>query len=109
RSYDRLELVNTSGAFGSVTMERHELVIEGTRDADPRTAAWSAYELPCKPGDLARRPCVLGPYHRRLDWLIWFSAMSDEPSDAWIVHLVYKLLDGDRSIRALLAHDPFAG
>lgn len=108
-SYDRLALVNTYGAFGSVTMTRHELVIEGTRDADPATAAWSAYELPCKPGDLARRPCILGPYHRRLDWLIWFAAMAERPSDAWVLHLVWKLLDGDREVRTLLAHDPFDG
>ncbi|HEX7840389.1 MAG TPA: lipase maturation factor family protein [Kofleriaceae bacterium] len=109
RSYDRLALVNTYGAFGSVGMERHELVIEGTRDPDPATARWSAYELPCKPGDLARRPCVLGPYHRRLDWLIWFAAMYDRPHDPWVLHLVWKLLDGDRSIRELLAVDPFDG
>ncbi len=109
RSYDRLALVNTYGAFGTVTMERHELVIEGTRDADPATATWHAYELPCKPGDLARRPCVLGPYHRRLDWLIWFAAMAERPGDPWIVHLIWKLLDGDRSVRELIAHDPFDG
>ena len=109
RSYDRLALVNTYGAFGSVNAERHELVIEGTGDPDPRAATWHAYELPCKPGALARRPCILGPYHRRLDWLIWFAAMSERPGDAWIVHLVWKLLDGDRGIRGLLAHDPFAG
>jgi hypothetical protein len=108
-SYDRLALVNTYGAFGSVTMTRHELVIEGTLDADPDTATWHAYELPCKPGDLARRPCILGPYHRRLDWLIWFAAMSDRPGDAWIYHFVWKLLDGDTSIRELLAVDPFDG
>jgi lipase maturation factor len=109
RSYDRLALVNTYGAFGSVDMERHELIIEGTRDSDPATATWRAYELPCKPGDLARRPCVLGPFHRRLDWLIWFSAMEDQPSDPWVLHLVWKLLDGDRGIRTLLAVDPFDG
>ncbi|MGE5185461.1 MAG: lipase maturation factor family protein [Acidobacteriota bacterium] len=109
RSYDRLELVNTYGAFGSVGMERYELVIEGTLDADPATAHWAAYELPCKPGDLARRPCVLGPYHRRLDWLIWFAAMDEVPREAWVIHLVWKLLDGDRGIRTLLAVDPFAG
>jgi hypothetical protein len=109
RSYDRLALVNTYGAFGSVGMVRHELVIEGTRDADPATARWSAYELPCKPGDLARRPCLLGPYHLRLDWLIWFAAMPDEPRDPWVLHLVWKLLDGDREIRKLLATDPFDG
>ncbi|HEX3477101.1 MAG TPA: lipase maturation factor family protein [Kofleriaceae bacterium] len=111
QSYDRLALVNTYGAFGSVGMERHELVIEGTRDADPATARWSAYELPCKPGRLDRRPCVLGPYHRRLDWLIWFAAMYDRPTpeSVWVIHLVWKLLDGDRGIRELLAGDPFGG
>jgi hypothetical protein len=109
RNYDRLELVNTYGAFGSVGMERHELVIEGTLAEDPATAEWRAYELPCKPGALDRRPCILGPYHRRLDWLIWFSAMEDHVTDPWMLHLVWKLLDGDRTIRTLFAVDPFAG
>jgi lipase maturation factor len=109
RSYDRLALVNTYGAFGSVTMERHELIVEGTRDSDPTTATWQVYEFPCKPGDLTRRPCVLGPYHMRLDWLIWFEAMAEGPSDPWILHFVWKLLDGDPGIRTLLATDPFDG
>ncbi|MBA3498857.1 MAG: lipase maturation factor family protein, partial [Deltaproteobacteria bacterium] len=108
RSFDRLAIVNTYGAFGSVTLERHELVIEGTLDTNLETATWHAYELPCKPGDLDRRPCVLGPYHRRLDWLIWFAAMSAKPGDPWIVHLLWKLLDGDREIRTLV-DDPFDG
>jgi hypothetical protein len=108
-SFDRLELVNTYGAFGSVGMDRHELVIEGTLDDDPTTARWQPYELPCKPGAIDRRPCLLGPYHLRLDWLIWFAAMYDQPHDAWVLHVVWKLLDGDRGIRALLATDPFDG
>ena len=62
-----------------------------------------------RPGDLARRPCLLGPYHRRLDWLIWFAAMAERPRDPWVIHLVYKLLDGDRAVRELLARDPFDG
>ncbi len=109
RNYDRLELVNTYGAFGSVGATRHELVIEGTLDADPSTATWHAYELPCKPGDVMRRPCVLGPYHRRLDWLIWFAAMAERPPYLWVYTLAWKLLDGDRTIRELFAVDPFAG
>ncbi|MEO8845749.1 MAG: lipase maturation factor family protein [Kofleriaceae bacterium] len=109
RNYDRLELVNTYGAFGSVGAVRHELVIEGTRDANPDTATWSAYELPCKPGALDRRPCILGPYHLRLDWLIWFAAMNDRLADPWLLHLVFKLLDGDTTIRKLIAVDPFDG
>jgi hypothetical protein len=67
RNYDRLALVNTYGAFGSVEMERFELVIEGTRDPDPATARWSAYELPCKPGALDRRARPVPPPARLAD------------------------------------------
>jgi hypothetical protein len=104
-SYDRIELVNTYGAFGTVGATRHELVIEGSMDGE----RWLAYELPCKPGDVDRRPCVLGPYHRRLDWLIWFAAMNDRPHELWMITLAWKLLDGDRTIRTLVAVDPFHG
>jgi hypothetical protein len=110
RDFDAWSIVNTYGAFGSVGSTRYEIVIEGTLDADPAAPddRWRAYELPCKPGDPSRRPCLLGPYHRRLDWLIWFAAMHDRPGDAWVVHLVWKLLDGDMMIRGQL-HDPFDG
>lgn len=109
RSYDALDLVNTYGAFGSVGDTRWELVIEGTADAEDTPATvWRPYELPCKPGRLDRRPCVLGPYHRRLDWLIWFAAMNARPGGApWVVHVVWKLLHGDRALKALLTDDPF--
>jgi hypothetical protein len=112
-SYDRLALVNTYGAFGSVGEVRHELVIEGTRDEAPGAdTVWEPYELPCKPGDLDRTPCILGPYHHRLDWLIWFAAMYPELDDdayytAWVRTLVHKLLLADPSLRSLLGHDPF--
>jgi hypothetical protein len=109
RDYDRLSLVNTYGAFGSVGDTRYELVIEGAMAEHPTEADWKAYELPCKPGDPARRPCILGPYHRRLDWLIWFSAMDEKLNDPWLVHLAWKLLDGDTTVRQLIAVDPFHG
>ncbi len=110
RDFDSLSLVNTYGAFGSVGDTRHEIVIEGTLSADSQApdSDWRAYELHCKPGDVMRRPCILGPYHRRLDWLIWFAAMHHKPRDPWIVHLAYKLLDGDRVLREHVI-DPFGG
>ncbi|HEY0255318.1 MAG TPA: lipase maturation factor family protein, partial [Kofleriaceae bacterium] len=107
-NYDRLALVNTYGAFGSVGSVRHELSIEGTQDPDPEHATWKTYELPCKPGPLDRRPCILGPYHLRLDWLVWFAAMNEDLRDPWLLHLVEKLLDGDPFVRTLL-DDPFHG
>jgi hypothetical protein len=108
RSFDRLHLVNTYGAFGSVGKVRHELIIEGTsaRDLDESTR-WQAYELPCKPGDPGRRPCVISPYHHRLDWQIWFAAMSQPGRQPWLVHLVAMLLGGEPVVKPLLARDPF--
>ena len=67
---------------------------------------WRAYEFPCKPGDPLRRPCVISPYHYRLDWQIWFAAMSTIDREPWLVHLVAKLLRGDADVKPLLARRP---
>jgi len=107
-SFNRLELVNTYGAFGSVGRERHEIVFEGTGDRviTPSTR-WEAYEFKCKPGDPERRPCIVSPYHYRLDWQIWFAAMATPAEYPWAFHFVWKLLQNDRATLALLANDPF--
>jgi hypothetical protein len=109
-SFEPFELVNTYGAFGSVGRTRDEIVFEGTRD-DPSGAAarWVAYEWRCKPGDPDRRPCWVSPYHLRLDWQIWFAAMGGPDDAPWTIHLVWKLLHGDRATLGLLAGDPFDG
>jgi hypothetical protein len=107
-SFEPLELVNTYGAFGSVGRERGEIIFEGTDDAvvTDRTA-WKEYEFPCKPGDVNRRPCIVSPYQPRLDWQIWFAAMSTPDQYPWTVHLVWKLLHNDPGALSLLANDPF--
>jgi hypothetical protein len=106
-SFEPLYLVNTYGAFGSVGRERLEILVEGTTDEDLEHARWSAYEFRCKPGDPARRPCIVAPYQYRIDWQMWFAAMSDYRHHPWIVHLVYKLLLGDPDALGLLAQNPF--
>ncbi|HEX2521152.1 MAG TPA: lipase maturation factor family protein, partial [Terriglobia bacterium] len=90
-SFDPLHLVNTYGAFGSVGQERNEIIFEGSDDAvvTPETQ-WKAYEFKCKPDDPFRRPCVISPYHYRLDWQIWFAAMSAPDQYPWTLHLVWK-------------------
>jgi hypothetical protein len=109
-TFDRLGLVNTYGAFGSVGNERPELVFEGTLDtAITRDTVWRTYEFPCKPTDVNRRPCLITPYHLRLDWQLWFAALSRAEREPWAVHLVWKLLHADPGVRGLLAHDPFGG
>jgi hypothetical protein len=109
-SFTRVPLVNTYGAFGSVGRTRNELVFEGASDEElTGTTRWQAYELKCKPGDPARRPCWMSPYHYRLDWLLWFAAMGQPRDYPWAVNLVWKLLSADPAVLALLAHDPFGG
>ena len=107
-SFEPLHLVNTYGAFGSVTRERMEVIVEGTDDLVITSATkWREYEFKGKPGDVNRRPCVVSPYHWRLDWQMWFAAMSDYPYHPWILNLVAKLLKGDNSTLTLLAGNPF--
>ncbi|MBI3770155.1 MAG: lipase maturation factor family protein [Deltaproteobacteria bacterium] len=107
-SFDPFALVNTYGAFGSVGRARDEIVFEGTTDAVPDDdARWKAYEFPCKPGDPLRRPCVVAPYQPRLDWQIWFAAMSTPERYPWTLHLVWKLLHNDAGALSLLAGNPF--
>jgi hypothetical protein len=107
-SFDPFDLVNTYGAFGSVTRQRFEIVLEGTAD-DPTSpgAQWVEYEFRCKPGAPSRRPCWISPYHERLDWQMWFLAMPGAGTDTWFLELVAKLLAGDAAVRGLLAPGAF--
>ncbi len=108
RSFGSLHLVNTYGAFGRVGKERFEVVLQGTYDTALDAATqWREYEFKCKPGDVRRRPCVVAPYHHRLDWQIWFAAMSDYARNPWLVHLVYKLLQNNEGALSLLGASPF--
>jgi hypothetical protein len=107
-SFDPFDLVNTYGAFGSINRVRNEVVLEGTADETlgPSTR-WIPYELPCKPGDPARRPCVVSPYQYKLDWQLWFAAFGSAGSQPWLIHLVDKLLRGDHVVDSLFAVQPF--
>ena len=107
-SFDPLHLVNSYGAFGSIGKVRHEVVLQGTWDEVPDDSAdWKDYEFKCKPGDVNRRPCLITPYHYRLDWQMWFAALSNFQRQPWLLNLIYKLLRGDSLARSLIEYDPF--
>ena len=107
-SFNPLHLVNTYGAFGSITRVRQEIVIEGTDAAAIAGAtAWREYEFKGKPGDPARTPPQIAPYHLRLDWLMWFAAMSSPSDHPWFTALLVKLLEGDAATLGLLKTNPF--
>jgi hypothetical protein len=108
-SFNSLRLVNTYGAFGSVTRQRFEIIIEATTDAAPVDATWVAYEFKGKPGDCSRRPRQIAPYHLRLDWLMWFAALSPGYGRGWFRPLVDRLLESDPATLRLLRTDPLNG
>ncbi|XP_025272879.1 lipase maturation factor 1 isoform X1 [Canis lupus baileyi] len=110
-SFNPLRIVNTYGAFGSITKERTEVILQGTAapNASSPDAVWEDYEFKCKPGDPGRRPCLISPYHYRLDWLMWFAAFQTYEHNEWIIHLAGKLLANDASALSLLAVNPFEG
>lgn len=107
-SFNRWQLGNAYGAFGTVTKERMEIVIEGTLDDDPDAATWREYEFKGKPGDVRRVPRQFAPYHLRLDWLMWFLPLGRSLDD-WFTMLLARLLQADAPTLALLRVDPFAG
>lgn len=75
-SFDPFHLVNTYGAFGSITRLRYEIVLEGTdEERVTERTHWKEYEFRGKPGNPLRMPPLIAPYHLRLDWLMWFEAM----------------------------------
>lgn len=107
-SFNPFHLVNTYGAFGSIGRIRREVVIEGTDE--PRLTAqtvWQEYEFKGKPGAVGRLPRQWAPYHLRLDWLMWFVAISPGYAEPWLKPFLHRLLTGDRPTLRLLRHNPF--
>jgi len=107
-SFEPLHLVNTYGAFGSITRPRYEVIVEGTDEAVlTRSTLWREYEFIGKPGDVNRTPPQIAPYHLRLDWLMWFAAFSSPEEHPWFISLLGKLLENDRPVLRLLHDNPF--
>ena len=73
----------------------------------PTHTVWKEYEFKGKPGGLRRLPRQWAPYHLRLDWLMWFAAISPGYAQPWLRPLLQRLLRNDRPTLRLLRHNPF--
>ncbi|HEY9871559.1 MAG TPA: lipase maturation factor family protein [Candidatus Obscuribacterales bacterium] len=98
-----LHIANSYGLFAVMTTQRPEIIVEGSMDG--RT--WRAYEFKHKPGNLKRPPTWVAPHQPRLDWQMWFAALSDYRSNPWFVNFVVRLLQGSQPVLSLLAYNPF--
>ena len=107
-SFDRLDLVNTYGAFGTVGQERLNVIFEGTMDDDSSDKAnWKSYVYKGLPVALDQASPQIAPYQLRLDWQMWFASMSSPDEYPWTLNLIYKLLHNDHDAISLFARNPF--
>jgi hypothetical protein len=89
------------GLFASMTVTRPEVEIEGSQDGE----TWQPYVFRYKAGDPHRRPRFVAPHQPRLDWQMWFAALSWPPQ--WFVSLLLRLLEGSPHVVGLFEKNPF--
>jgi hypothetical protein len=107
-SFNAYHLINTYGAFGTVGRTRREVVIEGTDEPTlTDQTVWKEYEFKGKPGSVRRVPPQWAPYHLRLDWLMWFAAISPHYAYPWLGPFMMRLLKNDPATLRLLRRNPF--
>ncbi len=98
-------LVSRYGLFAVMTIERPEIMVEGSNDG----VEWLAYEFRYKPGDPKKKPAFAEPHQPRLDWQMWFAALGDYRSNRWLLKFCERLLEGSPEVLALLESNPFKG
>jgi predicted DCC family thiol-disulfide oxidoreductase YuxK len=99
------QLVNSYGLFAAMTVERPEIIIQGSMDGEN----WVPYSFRYKAGDPARAPRWIEPFQPRLDWQMWFAALGNYRENTWFVNFVVRLLQGSPEVKGLLEADPFGG
>lgn len=84
---------------------RDELVFYGSDDRHD----WKVYEFYHKPTKTDKMPTFIAPHQPRLDWQLWFSALSPGVSnrDGYLNRLILKLFTNSTSVKTLLAKNPF--
>jgi len=98
-------IANTYGLFAVMTTSRPEIVVQGSNDGD----TWLDYKFKFKPGDLKEAPRWVAPYQPRLDWQMWFAALSNYRSNPWFSNFMVRILQGSPDVLGLLAKNPFPG
>jgi len=119
-SYDPWFLMNSQGVFGFINQHRVQVILKYTHHPQPGMAPpseWHHLDFKCLPGSLSRRPCLMSPYHYRLDWETWIRVTAsleqlldqNAPAEAYHQHmpeflqgLLQKILSGDDDAAGLI-------
>jgi predicted DCC family thiol-disulfide oxidoreductase YuxK len=94
--------VNSYGVFAVMTTERDELIVETSDDGEH----WRALPFRYKPQALDRAPHWVAPHQPRLDWQMWFAALTTRQGAPWFDYFVVRLLTGSPKVWSLLGAPP---
>ncbi len=99
-----LRSTNRYGLFAMMTTTRPEIMVEGSDDG----VSWLPYLFRWKPCELDRAPRFTTPHLPRLDWQMWFAALSGDCRSApWFLRFQARLLEGEPAVLGLLRDCPF--
>ena len=103
RTTSTYSLVNNYGPFSVMTTKRNEIIVQGSNDG----LHWLDYHFKYKPGKLNRELSWNIPHQPRLDWQMWFAALSSPGKGSWFDKFLIKLQEGAPQVLALLDENPF--
>ena len=95
-------LVNSYGLFSVMTTKRFEIRLQFSNDLNE----WEDMDFKYKPDREKKRPPFLLFHMPRLDWQMWFAALTPHPP-RWFQRFVYRLLNKDYAVLKLMGHDSF--
>ncbi len=103
KAINPFHIFNSYGLFAVMTTSRPEIIILGSDDREN----WFPYEFKWKPGDVMKKPKFVAPHQPRLDWQMWFAALSNYERNPWLIQFMTRLLQGSSPVLALLENNPF--
>jgi hypothetical protein len=85
-------LMKTSGEYPAV-VQRPELIMEAY---DRSNNIWTEIPFKYKPSlNTSNYPKFVAPHQPRLDWQMWFAALSNYQQQTWFINLVDRILNGN--------------
>jgi hypothetical protein len=98
KAVSRLRLINNYGLFSIMTRTRPEIIIEGSTDG--RT--WREIKFRYKIGETQKRPPWSFFHMPRLDWQMWFAALTTYENSPWVGAFILRILEDSSDVKLLL-------
>eukprot|EP01108_Squamamoeba_japonica_P010166 TRINITY_DN9813_c0_g1_i1.p1 TRINITY_DN9813_c0_g1~~TRINITY_DN9813_c0_g1_i1.p1 ORF type:complete len:282 (+),score=27.07 TRINITY_DN9813_c0_g1_i1:115-846(+) len=91
------------GLFARLTTERDEIAFEGcVLNEKDHCDEWIQYRLPFQPSIATDAPPFVIPHMPRLDWQMWFAALSSvEGRGAWTLQVAHRLVSSNASFESI--------